>query len=119
MSRGHFVDKCPHCGRYLVQRSTEQNALLHAILCDISTQKQWGGQNLDLEDWKRLLTAAWERTQGRQARVFPAVDGHGFEVLYRRTSRMSKQELSELCEYIIAWATEQGVNLNLPEAWQA
>ena len=93
--------------------------MLHALLHDISEQKQWAGQTLDLEDWKRLLTSAYERTQGRQARVFPAVDGHGFEVLYRRTHRMAKQEMADLIDYITAWAVGQGVKFRAPEGMVA
>lgn len=93
----------------LVQRTTEQNSKLHALLGDIASQKQWAGQWLDIEDWKRLITAAWERANGRQARVFPSLDGNGIDVVYQRTSRMSKQEMIELIEYAQAWAVENGV----------
>lgn len=110
------VEKCPHCGRQIVQRSHEQNDLFHALVDDISKQKQWAGRWLEPEQWKRLLIAAFERTQGRHAEVFPALDGHGFDVVYRRSSRMSRQEASALVEYVFAWAAENGVHFHLPEA---
>ena len=103
------VERCPSCGARLEQRSYEQNALLHALIRDIAEQKQWAGEWLDEEDWKRLLIAAYERTQGRSARIYPALDGHGFEAIYRRSSRMSKQEASDLCVYVMAWGAEHGV----------
>jgi hypothetical protein len=105
------IDRCPSCGIRLIQRSVEQNSKLHALLNDIASQKQWAGQWLDIEDWKRLITAAWERANGRQARVFPSLDGRGIDVVYQRTSRMSKQEMIELIEYAQAWAVENGVKL--------
>ncbi len=114
--RGYLVDKCPHCGGRLVQRTEEQNAKLHALLSDIASQKQWAGQRLDVEDWKRLITAGFERANGTHVRMFPSVDGPGMDVLYRRTSRMTKQEMSELIEYATAWAVQQGVVLNDREA---
>lgn len=119
MSKAYLIDRCPHCAGTLRQRSTEQNARLHALLSDISEQKEWAGQKWDVEDWKRLLTGAFERTQGRSMRVVPALDGHGLEVLYKRTSRMSKQEMSELIEFCTAWAIDQGITLHDPQAQAA
>jgi hypothetical protein len=94
--KSFVIDKCPRCGEALRQRTSEQNALLHALLHDISTQKQWAGQWLDLEDWKRLITAGWCRANNEHVRIFPAIDNQGMEILYRRTSRLSKQEMAQL-----------------------
>ena len=115
VTRAYLVDKCPHCGGRLVVRNLEQNAKLHALLQDIATQKQWAEQWLDVETWKRLLTAAWTRTSGGRALVYPAIDGHGVDVLYRRTSRLTKQEMTELIEYVQAWAVDSGIVLHDPE----
>jgi len=112
VSRGYFIDKCPHCGGVLRQRSNEQNAKLHAVLADIAEQKEWAGKKLDVESWKRLMTAAWCRAESGGVEIVPAIDGHGFDIIYRRTSRMNKKELSELIEYATAWAIEQGVVLH-------
>ncbi len=43
------------------KRTSPQNAILHAALTDIAEQVEWHGQKLEIEDWKRLLTAAWCR----------------------------------------------------------
>jgi hypothetical protein len=106
------IDKCPNCNANLTRRSGEQNDKLHALLQDISEQRQWAGQWLDVEDWKRLITAAWERAVGRQARIFPSLDGKGIDVVYQRTSRLSKEEMGELISYAEAWAVDQGVRLH-------
>lgn len=90
-------------------RNSEQNAKLHACLHDISRQLTWHGERMDIEDWKRLLTAAWARAEREPVKLIPALDGQGFDVLYRRTSRMSKSEMAGLIEYVLAWGTEQGV----------
>lgn len=87
-------------------RSVDQNAKLHATLAEIARQVEWGGRKWDVEDWKRLLTAAWLRTRRESPVMLPAVDGAGFDVLYRRTSQLTKAECSELLEYVIAWAAE-------------
>lgn len=92
----------------------EQNARLHALLSDIAEQKQWAGKLLDVESWKRLIVAAWSRANAGAMEVIPAIDGHGFDVLYRKTSRLTKQEMSELIEYATAWAIDQGIELHDP-----
>jgi hypothetical protein len=112
--RGYVVDKCPHCGKSIRQRSVEKNAHLHAVLGEISKQKQWAGQWLDIEAWKRLMVAAFEREKGHSVQVYPAIDGHGIDVVYRRTSRMSQEEIRELIYFAEAWALSNGVELKEP-----
>jgi hypothetical protein len=110
------IDKCPNCGTTLRERSVEQNSKLHALLHDISTQKQWAGQWLDIEAWKRLLVAAWERSEKRPAEFYPSLDGQGFDVVYRRTSRMNKQEMIDLIDYATAWAVSNDIKLREEKA---
>lgn len=107
----HHIDKCPHCAGVLVVRTAEQNAKLHALLSDIASQKQWAGHWLDVEDWKRLMLAAFERANKQGARIFPSIDGAGIDMIYRRSSRMSKQEMSELIEFATAWALDNNIRL--------
>jgi hypothetical protein len=114
--RPTLIDRCPHCAGVLRVRSLEQNSRLHALLSDVAEQKEWAGRKWEVEDWKRLLVGAFDRAHGRQTKVAPAIDGQGIEVLYRHTSKMSKQEMSELIEYCEAWAIDQGVKLHDPVA---
>ena len=115
MSKAYTIDKCPRCGTTLRQRSTEKNAHLHAVLQQVAEQKQWAGQWLDIEAWKRLMVAAFEREKGHQVAVYPAIDGHGIDVVYRRTSRMSQEEIRELIMFAESWAIDNGVILKEPE----
>lgn len=95
----------------LATRSDAQNRLLHSRIRDVSKHlRDWRGVPMDDEDWKRMLVAAWCRVHNEPARMVPALDGHGFEVLYRRTSKLTRAECADLSEYILAWGTEQGVN---------
>ena len=91
----------------LPTRSLEQNALLHALLSEISESTPWAGQLRDLETWKRLLTCAWMRATGQGVEMLPALDGHGFDVLYRRTSQLDVAEMTELIEYVQCWHVTQ------------
>lgn len=110
------IDRCPHCSGVLRERTKEQNDLLHAVITDISRQKEWAGKWLSVEEWKRLLIAGWERTRGNGPSMYPAVDGKGFDFIYTRSSRLAKQDMTELVEYVSAWAIDQGVHLHDREA---
>lgn len=85
------------------KRNLAQNARLHARLTEIATRHEWAGRKRDTETWKRLLTAAWLRARGESVEVLPALDGHGVDVVFRRTSDLTKAECGELMEFIDAW----------------
>ena len=84
-------------------RNEAQNALLHAMLTEIAAEREWAGRKRDLEVWKRLLTAAWLRARGESVEILPALDGHGIDVVFRRTSSLTKGECAELITFIEAW----------------
>lgn len=84
-------------------RSDSQNKLLHALLTEIAANTEWAGKKRDVETWKRLLVAAWTRARGESTEILPALDGHGVDVVFRRTSKMTKAEVNELIEFIEAW----------------
>jgi hypothetical protein len=100
-----ILGKCPTCGRGQT-RTSEQNRKLHAMCQDIARQKKWAGEFLDVEDWKRLFVAA---IYGQK--VVPSLEGHGFVVLNKKTSRMLVDECTPVIEYIQAWAVDNDVEL--------
>lgn len=102
---GYTVDIKP------AKRTLPQNALLHALLTDISLELEWAGARRDIEVWKRLLTAAWLRARGEPLEMLPALDGYGVDIVFRRTSELTKNEMIELIEYIQSWAIEQGIQV--------
>jgi hypothetical protein len=85
------------------RRSNDQNALLWVLLGEVSRQVDWHGQKLEPAEWKDVFTASLKRQK-----VVPGLDG-GFVVLGSSTSRMDKQEFSELVELIYAFGAQQGV----------
>ena len=91
-------------------RSLAENAMLHALLGQISREVEWAGKKRDVETWKRLLTAAWCRARGEHIEMLPALDGHGVDIVFRRTSQLTRSECAELIEYVLAWAAEHGIN---------
>jgi hypothetical protein len=86
------------------KRSLPQNALLHARIDEIADAVEWAGKRRDAEVWKRLLVAAWLRAKGSQVEVLPALDGHGIDLVYAPTSSLTKDELSDLYEFVESWA---------------
>jgi hypothetical protein len=111
----YLIEKCPYCGRSIRHRSLEKNAHLHAVLSDIAAQKKWAGKQLDVEAWKRLIVAAFEREQGNGLEMYPALDGNGMDIVYRRTSRMSEEEIREVIHFAEAWAIDNGITLSEPK----
>ena len=100
------------------KRSDAQNRLLHACLSEISKQVEWAGAKRDVDTWKRLLTAAWLRARGEPIEMLPALDGHGVDIVFRRTSQLTKAECAELSEFVMAWAAERDIVIHAPEGWQ-
>lgn len=92
-------------------RSLAENAMLHALLGQIAKQVDWAGKKRDPETWKRLMVGAWLRARGEHVEMLPAIDGHGVEIVFRRTSELTRAECAELIEYVQAWAADNGVTL--------
>lgn len=93
-------------------RSSPQNARLHAMLTELSKQVEWCGQKLPMETWKRLCMAAWMREEKQSPQLIPSLDGHGVDIVYERTSKLSKDECGRLMEWIEAFAAERGVDVS-------
>ena len=90
------------------KRSDAQNRVLWARLTDVSEQVDWYGRKLTAEDWKHVTSASL-----RKMDVVPNLEGTGFVALGLSTSVMSKAELQDLNELIIAFGTQKGVNWSI------
>jgi hypothetical protein len=88
------------------KRSLPQNAMLHAMLTEVSQRVKWANEYRDVTTWKRLMVAAWLRANGEHPQVLPSIDGAGIEVIYEPTSSMSKRQLNSLIEFVQAWMAE-------------
>jgi len=86
-------------------RTIDQNSKLWAMLTEVSRQVKWHGLTLSSEDWKHIFSSAIHRQ-----RSVPNIDGSGFVVLGKSTSKMSVGELSEMIELIHAFGAEHNVN---------
>lgn len=92
-------------------RSSAENNLLHALIDDISRKLEWAGKKREPETWKRLLVAAWCRVHGESVEILPALDGHGVDIVPARTSKLTRKECADLIEFVMAWAIDQGVEI--------
>jgi urease gamma subunit len=88
-------------------RSLEQNALMWVLLGDIAKQTDWHGIKLSDEEFKDLLTAGLV-----QSKVVPNIQGTGFVILGRRTSKMSIKEMNDLIILIETFGIERGVKFS-------
>lgn len=92
-------------------RSLDQNAAQWLILEAFSQQLDWpvNGERVKLppEDWKDILTAAFQK---ELVRIAQGLDG-GMVMLGMRTSKMGKKTFSEYLEFLNATAAMRGVSL--------
>ena len=85
-------------------RTSEQNAKLWAMLSDLARAKP-EGRDYPTDVWKALAMAMC----GHKVRFEPALDGNGVVPIGFRSSRLTKEEMSDLIEAIYAYGTEHGV----------
>lgn len=93
------------------QRSLDQNARLWAALTDIASQASHNGRKYTSDAWKSLFLHAC----GREIQFVPALNGSGFIPFNNSSSDLSKAEMSELLEFIEAWAAENSITLHHAE----
>ena len=86
-------------------RSGEQNALMWALLTEISKAKPHGREATP-ESWKLLFMHAC----GHACQFEIGLNGSPFPVGFR-SSQLTKEQMSDLIEYIRAYAAEAGLEL--------
>ena len=85
------------------KRSLDANAAMWAALSDISRAKPDGRMHVP-EVWKSLFLHA----AGHAVQFEEGLDGRPFPVGFS-SSRLSKQQMSDLLDFIFAWGAERGV----------
>ncbi len=92
------------------KRTLPQNSRLWAMLTDVATQKDHNGRKYTPDQWKVIFMHAC----GREVQFIPALDGAGFIPWGQSSSDLSKQEMTDLIEFIISWGTQHGVIFHDP-----
>jgi len=89
-------------------RTDEQNQRLHASIREVARQvRVWNGVELSEDQWKLLFVG----TLYKQT-VLPSLNGDGFVVINRKTSRMTKPEVSDLQELVYSFGAAHGVEFH-------
>ena len=100
-------------------RSSQQNRLLHKICGDVAKQKQWAGQKIDTEGFKRLFVDAWCRETGRSpGKVVPSLDGQSVVVLNKSTRSLGKKDFAELMDWILCYCDQNEIRLSAPAEYE-
>lgn len=97
---GHVVTVSPP------KRSTDQNSRFWAMLSDISRAKP-DGRTHTPETWRDLFMHA----MGHATRFEMGLNGEPFPIGFR-SSRLSKSQMSDMMEFMSAWAAEKGIVLH-------
>lgn len=87
------------------RRTLPQNAKMWAMLSDVAEQKLHCGRRYTASQWKVLFLHAC----GRAVQFMPSLDGSTFLPWGQSSSDLSKDEMSELIEFLFAWGAENGV----------
>jgi len=97
-------------------RSGEQNRLLWALLTLAANNVPWvvNGKQvmLSADDWKDIFTASLHQ----ENRIAKGING-GFVMLGRSTSQMTVTQMTELIEFVMAFLTERGIDVQEQETF--
>lgn len=92
------------------KRTLPQNDRMWAMLTDVATQKQHANRKYTPDQWKVLFMHAC----GREVQFVPSLDNSTFIPWGQSSSDLSKQEMTDLIEFIFKWGSENGVVFHDP-----
>lgn len=90
------------------KRSIPQNDRMWAMLTDIASQKEHAGRKYTPDQWKVLFMHAC----GREVQFIPALDNTTFIPWGQSSSDLSKEEMTNLIEFMFAWGAENSVTFH-------
>lgn len=91
-------------------RTGEQNALMWSLLSDVSRAKP-DGRTHTPDVWKALFMQAC----GHAVQFEVGLDGRPFPLGFR-SSRMTKEQMTDLIEFILQYCAEKGIRVDMQEA---
>lgn len=90
------------------KRTLPQNDRLHAMLTELAEQVTWHGQKMSVDDWKLVFMDGLNR----ELRIVPNLEGNGFVNIGRSTSKLGKEEFSDLMALIEAFGAKHDVKFS-------
>ncbi len=97
------------------KRTLDQNSALWRLLTLVADQHRYHGQKLTPDDYRLVFLDALKR----EVRRVPALDDRGWVDLGRSSSKLSKEEFSDLLELVTAWCAQNGIDIDGAEAPEA
>lgn len=104
-----LVERAPHNAVLTIKAATrtlDQNSLLWALLSEVSRAKPDGRMHTP-EVWKNLFMHAC----GHAVQFELGLNGQPFPTGFR-SSRLTKQQMGDLIDFIHSWCAEKGVLLS-------
>src|SRR5689334_4223839 len=96
------------------KRTLPQNDRMWAMLTDIAQQKEHAGRRYTPDQWKVIFMHAC----GREVQFLPSLDNSTFIPWGQSSSDLSKEEMTDLIDFISHWGAENGVTFQEPEIVQ-
>ena len=90
-------------------RTNDQNALMWALLSELSRAKPEGRCHTP-EVWKQLVMHAC----GHAVQFEIGLNGQPFPTGFR-SSRLTKAQMGDLIDWVLAYSAERGIVLSMPE----
>lgn len=94
-------------------KSRDQEKMFHAIIGQIAKQAQHLGSRWNAESWKRFLIDQWSSETGQTniSKLAPSLDGERIVQLGMQSRRFTKEQGSSFIEWLLYWATTNGVTI--------
>lgn len=118
LKASHWIQKAPWGTRIEFKgsrRTLPQNDRMWAMLTDIAEQRTHMGNKYTPDQWKVLFLHAC----GREVQFLPGLDQKTFIPWGQSSSDLSKQEMTDLIEFMFAWGAENGVIFKEPKQERA
>lgn len=91
-------------------RTLDQNNVMWGMLTDIARQKTHNGRRYTADQWKVIFMHAC----GREVQFIPSLDNSTFIPWGQSSSDLSKAEMVDLIEFLMAWGAENDVVFTKP-----
>ena len=89
------------------RRTLSQNAKMWVMLTEIAKQAEHNGRKYSPENWKLLFMHAC----GHEVQFITGLSGEPFPAGFR-SSKLNKEHMSELIEFMHFWAANNGVTFD-------
>lgn len=88
------------------QRTLDQNAMLHPLLRIIAGKLKWYGATLSEDEWKCVFLSGI-----REVKAIPGFEPGTVIMVGLSSSKLSKEDFSNLLELVLAYGAQHGVDL--------